>query len=84
VSFVRTHNGAPSAICACFTGDNGQTSFVWHIDGDIAVTPDAVRAAEDIRSADAVLVTFELPVPAIRETISVASRIDTPSSILIV
>lgn len=61
VRFVRTHNGAASGICVCFVGDDGQTSFVWHIDDDIAVTPDAVRAAEAaIRSADAVLVTFEL------------------------
>ncbi len=75
VSFVRTHENAASAICVCFVGDDGQTSFVWHIDDDVAVTPDTVCAAEAaIRSADAVLVTFELPVPAIRETIEVANR----------
>jgi ribokinase len=75
VSFVRTHENAASAICVCFVGDDGQTSFVWHIDDDVAVTPDEVGAAEAaIRSADAVLVTFELPVSAIRETIMVASR----------
>jgi hypothetical protein len=52
VSFVRTHNGAASAICVCSIGDDGQTSFVWRIDDDISVTPDTVRAAEGaIRSA---------------------------------
>lgn len=75
VSFVRTHKNAASAICVCFVGDDGQTSFVWHIDDDVAVTPEVVRAAEAaIQGADAVLVTFELPVSAIRETIEVANR----------
>jgi ribokinase len=75
VSFVRTHENAASAICVCFVGDDGQTSFVWHIDDDVAVGPDDVCAAEAaIRSADAVMITFELPVQAIRETINVASR----------
>jgi ribokinase len=75
VSFVRTHENAASAICVCFVGDDGQTSFVWHIDDDVAVTAHEVGTAEAaIRSADAVLVTFELPVSAIRETIEVASR----------
>ena len=75
VSFIRTHDNASSAICVCFVGDDGQTSFVWHIDDDVAVTPETVRAAEAaIQDADAVLITFELPVSAIRETITTASR----------
>lgn len=73
--FFVTREGAATSICICFVGDDGQTSFVWHIDDDVAVTCETVRSAEPaIRQADAVLVTFEAPVAAIREALILARR----------
>ena len=70
--FFITCEKAATSICICFVGDNGQTSFVWHIDEDLAVTPEIVRNAEPaLRRAEAVLVTFEAPVPTIREVLEV-------------
>lgn len=48
---------------------------MWHIDDDVAVTPETVRSAEPaIRRADAVLVTFEAPAATIREALTLARR----------
>ena len=75
--FFITCEKAATSICICFVGDNGQTSFVWHIDEGVAVTAEIVRAAEAaLRRADAVLVTFEAPVPTIREVLKLAHRCD--------
>ena len=75
--FFITHEKAATSICICFVGDNGQTSFVWHIDKDVAVTPEIVQDAEPaLRRADAVLATFEAPVPTIREVLKLAHRCD--------
>jgi ribokinase len=72
---VQSRENVASALCICFVGDEGETSFVWHIDDDVAVTPDTVRAAGPaIQRADAVLMTFELPAESVRETICLASR----------
>jgi ribokinase len=72
-----TRENAATSICICFAGDNGQTSFAWHIGEDVAVTPDIVRGAEPaLRQADAVLITFEAPVSAIRKAITLTSRCD--------
>ena len=73
VSNVPVRENAATAVCVCFVGNDGQTSFVWHIDESVAVTQEMVRKAEgDIRKCDAVLVTFELPLSAINETIRLA------------
>jgi ribokinase len=73
VSWMETREGVATTVCACFVGDQGESAIVWHIDEDAAVKPETVRAAERaFGRADAVLMTFEMPVPAIRETISVA------------
>ena len=75
--FLVTREKAATPICVCFAGDSGQTSFVWHSDEDVAVTPEIVRGAEPaLRQADAVLVTFETPISAIREAITLARRCD--------
>jgi ribokinase len=75
--FLVTRENAGTSICICFAGDNGQTSFVWHIGEDVSVTPEIVRGAEPaLRQADAVLVTFETSVSTIREAISLAHRCD--------
>ena len=48
---------------------------MWHIDEDVAVSPQSVHAAASaFDRADAVLLTFEPPVSTIRETINMASR----------
>jgi ribokinase len=75
--YLVKRDKAATPICICFVGNDGETSFVWHIDKDVAVTPEIVRAAEPaLRRADGVLVTFEAPVPTIQEVIEVAHRCD--------
>ena len=67
---VEVRANVPSAVCVCFVGDNGDSSIVWHVDDDVAVTPGTVReAAAVIRQADAVLITFEMPQASIRAAI---------------
>ena len=72
--FARRENAATS-VCICFVGSNGQTSFVWHIDEDVAVTSDIIRSAEPaLQKADASLITFEAPVATIQESVKLAHR----------
>jgi len=55
--------------------DQGESAIVWHIDDDVAVRPETVHAAGSaLDRADAVLVTFEVPVPTIGETIIAGRR----------
>ena len=50
---------------------------MWHIDEDLAVTPEIVRNAEPaLRRADAVLATFEAPAPTIGKVLKRANRCD--------
>ncbi len=78
VGGVQVRPKVASAICVCFVGDDGETSFVWRVGDDVAVTPETVRAAAGaVERADAVLVTFELSAESVRETIDVASRCGT-------
>lgn len=72
VSDVQVRERAATPVCACFVGDDGETSFVWHIDENVAVTCETVRNAECISTCDAVLVTFEPPLSTIREAIRLA------------
>ena len=73
--FIETRPKVATTVCLCFVGDDGESSIVWHIEDDVAVTPETVRAAAPaLQRADAVLITFESSVSAIRETISAAHR----------
>jgi ribokinase len=75
VSGVQRRDGIATAVCICMVGDTGETAIVWHIDDDVAVTPDTVRsAAAALQGADGVLITFEMPAESIREAICAASR----------
>lgn len=75
VSGMQPRQNVATPVCACFVGAGGETSFVWHIDEDAAVTPGTVRAAGPaIKRADAVLMTFELPAESIAEAICAANR----------
>ena len=75
VQWVEARADTATTVCLCFVGDDGESAIVWHIDDEVAVRPENVRAAEPaIERADAVLMTFELPVPAMRETIGAARR----------
>jgi len=75
VSWVESREDVATTICLCFVSDEGDSSIVWHIDDDVAVTSDAVQAASPaFERADAVLMTFEMPELAIRETIGAARR----------
>jgi len=74
VSWVETRADAATTICLCFVSDEGESAIVWHVDEDVAVGAETVRAAESaFDRADAVLLTFELPPTVIREAI-VAAR----------
>ncbi len=75
ISGIQSADSAATPVCICFVGDEGQTSFVWHIDDLAAVTPDVIRgASEVIHRADALLATFEMPAAAVHEAIWTASR----------
>jgi len=75
VGFIESRPKVATTVCLCFVGDDGESSIVWHIDDDAAVTPETMRAASSaLQRADAALITFELPVPAIREAIGAAHR----------
>jgi ribokinase len=73
INWMESREGVATTVCACFVGDEGESAIVWHVDDDVAVRPESVRAAgATFERADAALVTFEMPLSAIRETISVA------------
>ena len=75
ISWMDVREDAATSICLCFVSDHGDSAIMWHIDDEVAVLPKTVRgAASAIERADAVLVTFEIPVPAIREAISAGRR----------
>lgn len=75
VSWVESREDVATTICLCFVSDEGDSSIVWHIDDDVAVTPHTVQAASSaFEQADAVLMTFEMPESAIRETIGAGRR----------
>lgn len=73
VRWMDVREDAATSVCLCFVSEHGDSAIVWHIDDDVAVRPETVRAAAfALEQADAVLVTFEVPVPTIRETIRAA------------
>jgi ribokinase len=73
INWMETREGVATTVCACFVGGEGESAILWHIDDDVAVTPETVRSAgAAFEPADAALLTFEMPMSSIRETISVA------------
>lgn len=75
VQWVETRADTATTVCLCFVGDDGESAIVWHIDNEVAVRPENVRTAGPaIGRADAVLMTFELPVPTMRATIDAGRR----------
>ncbi len=61
---------AATAVCVCLVSDAGESSILWHIDDEVSVRPATIRAAEvAIGRADAVMVTFEMPISPVREAI---------------
>jgi ribokinase len=70
ITWMESREDVATSICLCLVGDEGESAILWHIDDDAVVLPETVSAAAPvIERADAVLVTFEMPVPAIREAI---------------
>ncbi len=79
VQWIETRADAATTVCLCFVGHDGESAIVWHIDDEVAVRPENFRAAEAATAqADAVLMTFELPVPTMREVIGAARRCGVP------
>ena len=69
-TWVETRADAATTVCLCFVGDDGESAIIWHIDDEVAVLPENVRAAEPaIERADAVLMTFELPASAMHVSV---------------
>jgi ribokinase len=74
ICWMDQRSDSPTAVCVCLVGDAAESSILWHIDDDMAVTAATVRnAADAISDADAVLMTFEMPPESISETIRLAS-----------
>lgn len=70
---MESQPGMATTMCTCFVGDAGESAIVWRIDEDVTVGLETVRTADPlIKKADGVLVTFEMPVAAIAETIHTA------------
>ena len=66
ISWVESREDVATSICLCLVGGEGESAILWHIDEAAAVLPETVHAAASaIERADAVLVTFEVPGPAI-------------------
>lgn len=77
ISWMDSREGVATSICLCFVSDEGESAIMWHIDDDVAVLPETVTAAAPaVEGADAVLVTFEVPVPAVRTAIDIAKSSD--------
>lgn len=75
VSFVESRKDVPTTICLCLVSDEGDSAIMWHIDEDVAVAPENIRAAaQAFEDADAALITFEMPVSTISAAIDAASR----------
>ncbi len=70
---IRKHTATP--VCVCLVGNDGATSFLYYLAEEAALTPDVIHAADGaIHRADAVLTTFEAPLPALQATIESANR----------
>lgn len=77
ISWMESREDAATSICLCLVGDEGESAILWHIDDAAAVLPDTVNAAAPaVERADAVLVTFEVPVPTVRAAIDASSSGD--------
>lgn len=75
VNWIDVREDVATSICLCFVGEHGESAITWHIDDDVAVRPETVRAAGSaFRGADGVLVTFETPLSTIREAIDAGRR----------
>jgi ribokinase len=75
VRWLDVRAGVATTVCLCFVSDEGESAIMWHIDEDVRVMPDNVRAAAPaFADADAALITFETPVPTIAAAIEAASR----------
>lgn len=78
VSKLQIREHATTPVCVCLVGDDGATSFLYHLGEEVALTPDVIYAADAaISRADAVLMTFEAPLPTLRATIESANRHDS-------
>lgn len=73
VAGMQVRTGVATATSVYFLGDASETAFVWRIGDEVDVTPTTVQEVESaIRAADAVLITFEMPVASVREAIEAA------------
>jgi ribokinase len=77
ISWMESREDAATSICLCLVGDDGESAILWHIDDNATVLPATVSAAAPaIERADAVLVTFEVPVPTVRAAIEAGRSSD--------
>ncbi|PSR62129.1 ribokinase [Nocardia sp. MDA0666] len=70
-TLIRCQDNANTPVCMCFANNSGETSFLWRISEETAITPtDIDRAENELASADAVLMTYELPLDTARHALS--------------
>ena len=75
VSKLQIRDHATTPVCVCLVGDDGATSFLYHLGEEVALTSDVIHTADvAIQHADAVLMTFEAPLPALCATIESTNR----------
>lgn len=75
IGCIDVREAVATTICLCFVSSEGDSAIVWHIDDDVAVTAETVRAAASaVERADAALITFEQPVSTVAEAIASAKR----------
>ncbi|PSR65871.1 hypothetical protein C8259_00320 [Nocardia nova] len=70
-TLIRYEDNANTPVCMCFVGDAGETSFLWRISDETAIAPtDIDGARQQLAAADAVLMTYELPLDTARYALS--------------
>ncbi|MFE3229856.1 PfkB family carbohydrate kinase [Nocardia sp. NPDC059228] len=71
-SLMRHDQKSGTAICICFVGDSGQTAFLWRIPESMAITTEDIRkASAQLKSADGVLMTLEMPLASATEALTI-------------
>ena len=71
---IECRTNVATGVCVVLVSDTGENAIVWHIDDDVAVTVPTVHgAAQAMESADAVLITFEMPARSLQQATCRAS-----------
>jgi ribokinase len=68
-----------TGICLVLSNSAARNAIVWRLADELLLTPEGIKAAEPaFHDADAVLVTFEVPLTTVAEVITTARRSGAP------